>query len=149
MSSAPATPLSPDRWSLESWFSGFGNPDYTDFKTALVTDVEALKTQAASLAGDTFEFVRVINSLESLSERLGHLSAYLGCLSADDANDEAVKADEAWISTLEAESTKLMASLRAALAALSDAAFSLLLADPSLKMPSTRSSACGTKVSTR
>lgn len=133
MSSAPASPLSPDRWSLESWFSGFGNPDYTDFKTALVTDVEALKTQAASLAGDTFEFVRVINSLESLSERLGHLSAYLGCLSADDANNEAVKADEAWISTIEAESTKLMASLRAALAALSDAAFSLLLADPSLK----------------
>lgn len=123
----------PDRWSLESWFSGFGKPDYTDFKAVLVCDVEALKMQAAALGGDTFEIARVINALESLSDRLGHLSAYLGCLSADDANDEAVKADEAWISTLEAESTKLMASLRAALAALSDAAFDVLLADPSLK----------------
>ena len=123
----------PDRWSLESWFSGFGRPDYTDFKAALVRDVESLKVQAAGLGGDTAEIVRVIMALEDLSDRLGHLSAYLGCLSADDANDEAVKADEAWISTLEAESTKLQASLRSALAALSDAAFATMLSDPALK----------------
>lgn len=123
----------PDRWSLESWFSAFGAPDYCDFKAVLVHDVEALKTQAAALGADTAEIARVINALESLSDRLGHLSAYLGCLSADDANDEAVKADEAWISTLEAESTKLMASLRSALAALTDDSFEALLADPSLK----------------
>ena len=128
-----SAPTTPDRWSLESWFSGFGKPDYTDFKTVLVHDVEMLKTQAAALGGDTPEIIRVINALESLSDRLGHLSAYLGCLSADDANDEAVKADEAWISTLEAESTKLMASLRSALAALNDETFDRLLADPSLK----------------
>lgn len=126
-------PTTPDRWSLESWFSGFGKTDYTEFKAALVRDVDALKAQAASLGIDIVEMVQVINELESLSDRLGHLSAYLGCLSADDANDEAVKADEAWISTLEAESTKLMASLRSALAALSDDAFDVLLADPSLK----------------
>ena len=123
----------PDRWSLESWFSGFGRPDYTDFKAALVRDVESLKVQAAALGGETAEIVRVITALEDLSDRLGHLSAYLGCLSADDANDEAVKADEAWISTLEAESTKLQASLRSALAALSDAAFATMLTDPALK----------------
>ena len=127
------TQSSPDRWSLESWFSGFGKPDHTDFKAALVRDVEALKTQAAALGSETNEIVCVINALESLGDRLGHLSAYLGCLSADDANDEAVKADEAWISTLEAESTKLQASLRSALAALSDAAFATLLGDASLK----------------
>lgn len=123
----------PDRWSLESWFSAFGAPDYTDFKAVIVHDVEALKTQAAALGADTAEIACVITALESLSDRLGHLSAYLGCLSADDANDEAVKADEAWISTLEAESTKLMASLRSALAALTDDSFEVLLADPSLK----------------
>ncbi len=123
----------PDRWSLESWFSGFGKPDYTEFNAALVRDVEALKAQAAALGSDTTEIARVINALESLGDRLGHLAAYLGCLSADDANDEAVKADEAWLSTLEAESTKLQASLRSALAALSDAEFDALLADSSLK----------------
>jgi oligoendopeptidase F len=126
-------PTTPDCWSLESWFSGFGNSDYTDFKAALVRDVEALKTQAAALGGETTEIVRVINALESLGDRLGHLSAYLGCLSANDANDEGVKADEAWISTLDAENLKLMASLRSALAALSDEAFDSMLTDPSLK----------------
>ncbi len=128
-SSAPTTP---DRWSLESWFSGFGKPDYTDFKAALVRDVEAMKARTAALAADTGEIAKVINDIEALSERLGHLSAYLGCLSADDANDEAVKADEAWISTLEAESTKLMAALRSTLAALSDDAFATMLKDASL-----------------
>jgi oligoendopeptidase F len=131
MCSAPRpTPPPP---SLESWFSAFGNSDYTDFKAVLVHDVEVLKIQAAALGSDVAEIARVINALESLSDRLGHLSAYLGCLSADDANDEAVKADEAWLSTLEAESTKLMASLRSALAALTAEAFATLLADPSLK----------------
>lgn len=128
-----ATPPIPDRWSLESWFSGFGKPDYTDFKTALVRDIEAMKARTADLGADMAGFAKTINAIETLGDRLGHLSAYLGCLSADDANDEAVKADEAWIATLEAESTKLMASLRSALAALSDTAFASLLADPSLK----------------
>lgn len=126
-------PTTPDRWSLESWFSGFGKPDYTDFKAALVRDIEAMKARTAALAADTGEIAKVINDIEALSERLGHLSAYLGCLSADDANDEAVKADEAWISTLEAESTKLMASLRSTLAALSDDAFATMLKEASLK----------------
>ena len=126
-------PTTPDRWSLESWFSGFGKPDYADFKAALVRDIEAMKARTAALTSDTKELAQTINDIEALSDRLGHLAAYLGCLSADDANDEAVKADEAWISTLEAESTKLMASLRSTLAALSEEAFAAMLADASLK----------------
>lgn len=129
MSLSPA----PDRWSLVSWFSGFGQPDYVEFKTALVRDVEALKARAAALGADTAAMVGVIGDLEALSDRIGHLSAFLGCLSADDANDEAVKADEAWISTLEAESVKLKASLQSALAVLSDEAFAKMLAEPALK----------------
>jgi oligoendopeptidase F len=127
------TPATPDRWSLESWFSGFGKPDYTDFKAALVRDIEAMKARMSVLGSDTAEIVTTINVIESLGDRLGHLSAYLGCLSADDANDEVVKADEAWLSTLEAESTKLMASLRSTLAALSDDVFAAMLKDASLK----------------
>jgi oligoendopeptidase F len=127
------TPATPDRWSLKSWFSGFGKPDYTDFKAALVRDIEEMKARTSALGSDTAEIVKTINAIESLGDRLGHLSAYLGCLSADDANDEAVKADEAWLSTLEAESTKLMASLRSTLASLSDDVFAAMLKDASLK----------------
>jgi len=130
MSSSSQTP---DRWSLDSWFTRFAAPDYVDFKAALVRDVESLKAQAEALTTDVTEIISVINAFEALSDRLGHLSAYLGCLSADDANDEAVKADEAWISTLDAETTKLRASLQSALAALDETAFAAMLVDPSLK----------------
>ncbi|MCP5558436.1 MAG: M3 family oligoendopeptidase [Verrucomicrobiaceae bacterium] len=123
----------PDRWSLESWFSGFGAADYLDFKAALVRDVEVLRAKAEVLADDCPAIVAVIVELEAFSDRLGHLSAYLGCLTADDANDEAVKADEAWISTLDAESVKLSATLQSALASLSDDAFETVVADPALE----------------
>lgn len=126
------SPISPDRWSLESWFTAFAAPDYVAFKAELVRDVESLRLRAGKLGTEVKEIVQVIADFETLSDRLGHLSAYLGCLSADDASNEAVKSDEAWISTLEAESMKLSASLRGALAALSDAAFEQVLASPAL-----------------
>lgn len=129
----PDSPHTPDRWSLESWFSGFGHPDYALFKDTLARDVEALKEEARVSGGNTVAIVRLINASEELGDRLGHLSAYLGCLSADDANNEAVKADEAWLSTVEAESTKLQATLRSALAALTDRAFDSVVEDPSLQ----------------
>ncbi|MBB5038650.1 M3 family oligoendopeptidase [Prosthecobacter dejongeii] len=125
-------PLTPDRWSLESWFTAFGGADYIAFKADLVRDLEALKQQATALGQDLPAIVQVLTSYEKVGDRLGHLSAYLGCLSADDASDEAVKADEAWISTLDAENTKLRASLQSALAALPEADFERLLKDAAL-----------------
>lgn len=130
---ATAASHTPDRWSLDSWFTGFGNPDYVEFKSALAQDIETLKAEAAAVGKSSTKIASVITAYESLSDRLGHLSAYLGCLSADDANNEAVKSDEAWISTLEAESIKLRASLQSALASLSDAAFASLLKKRALK----------------
>lgn len=125
-------PLTPDRWSLESWFTAFGGADYITFKADLARDLETLKQQAAALGQDLPAIVQVLMTYEKVGDRLGHLSAYLGCLSADDASDEAVKADEAWISTLDAENTKLRASLQSALAALPEADFEQLLKDPAL-----------------
>lgn len=130
---ASSSPINPDRWSLESWFSAFGGSDYVEFKAALAAELEALKARAEVLGADVAQIVQVIVASEALGDRLGHLSAYLGCLSAADANDEAVKADEAWMATLEAESAKLLAPLRAALAGLEEVAFATLLADPALK----------------
>lgn len=117
-----------DRWSLDSWFSGFGQPDYAAFKADLVGDLRSLKAKSATLSMASF-----INEMEALGDRLEHLAAYLGCLSADDANDEAVKADEAWISGQQAEYTKLITSLQSRLVSLSDAAFAELLSDASLQ----------------
>jgi oligoendopeptidase F len=134
MESAP--PLTPDRWSLDSWFSGLAQPDYHAFKEALVRDVAALQKDAASLDSDLAQIAhiaRVVSAYETLGDQLGHLSSYLGCLSADDANNEPVKADEAWLATLEAEYSKLRASLQSVLAALDHSSFTSLLAEPPLK----------------
>ena len=52
-------PSTNDRWSFESWFSGFGQPDYNDFKTHLVSEIETLKSQAAALDGDPAGIARM------------------------------------------------------------------------------------------
>jgi oligoendopeptidase F len=133
MESATATPLTPDRWSLDSWFSGFAQPDYIAFKETVVREVAALQKEAAALGSEVAPIARAIAGFETLGDQFGHLSSYLGCLSADDANNDPVKADEAWLSTLEAEYSKLRASLQSVLAALDESTFKSLLAEPPLK----------------
>ena len=120
-------PVTPDRWSLDSWFTGFGAPDYVDFKEAIARDLAAFAVpeKAEALAQSVADY-------EALMTRYWHLSSYLGCLSADDANDEAVKADEAWAATLDAECSKMKSALQGALAALSTEAFVQVLASPVL-----------------
>src|SRR5688500_18645333 len=99
--------VTPDRWSLESWFSGFLAPDYHQFKADLVKDMELLRTRAEAPESEPGKLAQTVSDYEAMCERFWHLSAFLGCLSADDANNEAVKTEEAWASTLEAEVTKL------------------------------------------
>lgn len=125
-------PATPDRWSLDSWFTAFGAQDYAAFKADLVRDMESLREEAEALGDKLTDIAGAIAAYEELSVRFGHLSSYLGCLSADDANNEAVKRDEAWLATLEAESTKLKTTLQSALAAMRAADFGQLLRDPSL-----------------
>ena len=128
--STTALNVCPDVWSLESWFSAYGAADYVAFKEALPGAMEALSARVKAAGADLIALAAVIPDFEAHTERLGHLSAYLGCLSAADANDEAVKADEAWMATMIAEHEKLGATLRSGLAALSEADFTRLLACP-------------------
>lgn len=123
----------PDRWCLGAWFSGFGTADYLAFRAALSADLKALGEKTLTEKPSSTEIAQRILDLESLGDRLGHLSAYLGCLSADDANHEEVKGDEAWCATLEAENLKLHANLRSVLAQLEESSFQQLLAEPSMK----------------
>jgi oligoendopeptidase F len=129
----PSTsPAAPDRWSLDSWFTSFASPDYVAFKTALEQEVASLLQAANTWQADIAAIAQAICAYETMTDRLGHLSAYLGCLSAADANDEAVKADEAWLATLVAEQEKLAACLRGAVAILAETAFETLLTQPGL-----------------
>jgi oligoendopeptidase F len=122
------TATAPDRWSLTSWFTAFGAPDYLEFKTALAADAGTMQQRAA----DGPDLAALMVEYEALTVRLGHLSAYLGALSADDSGNEAVKCDEAWLSALDAGMEKARALLQGRLAALTDAAFASLLQSPAL-----------------
>lgn len=116
------TPITPDKWSLESWFSALGAPDYVEWKEHLQRELqERLASETMGpIADDLAHF-------EDYSARFGHLSAYLGCLSADDSANEVVKADEAWISALGADLTKWRSTLQSTLAGLPDNDFATLL----------------------
>lgn len=126
MSSSPSS----CRWSLSSWFTALGAADYLAEKSALLHEVaelaDLLREEPSDLAG---HLVR----LESFGERFGHLCAYLGCRSSDDANDEEVKAEEAWAATLRAEAAKLHAAIRARLAGMAEADFETLLGESALE----------------
>jgi oligoendopeptidase F len=120
----------PDRWSLDSWFSGFGEPDYLAFKESLRPTAEELLRRSTQESPDVDAVAALVKDLENFEGRVGLLGAYLGCLSADNADDEAVKADEAWFSTLEAEYAKLCANVQAILAGMTAEEFDLLLKHP-------------------
>lgn len=119
-----------DRWSLESYFSAFGAPDYQAYKKALKEDLESFLKSLETGEGVDADQVAAV---EALMTRLGHLSSFLGCLSADDAANEAVKADDAWLSTLSASLTKIAAVVQSRLAALDERAAEALLAGTALK----------------
>lgn len=123
----------PDRWSLESWFSSFGSPDYLAFKEAIRPAAEELQARAHRQTGDVDAIASLVQELEAFEGRLGLLGAYLGCLSADNADDEQVKADEAWFSTVEAEYAKVCAVVQAILAGMEPEKFALLLRHPLLR----------------
>lgn len=116
-----------DRWSFETWFTGFGNPDYIQFKEALVRDIERAKREALGVQNNTDKMISILCDFELLSERLEHLSSYLSCLFADNPGDEAIKLDKAWMATIEAEATKLRTSLQITLAHLSDVDFAAIV----------------------
>ena len=125
-------PKTPDRWSLTSWFTACGAPDYVAFKSALIADIEAMGHRPALREDDCGEIAKAVALYETLVDRVGHLSAFLGCLSADDAKDELVKSEEAWVSTLDAELSKRKASLQSTLAAIPETSFKQLLNEPLL-----------------
>jgi len=118
-----------DRWSLETWFVELGGEAYEGFKADLIKEVGVLQREIVDEEVEVAILAEWVVKLEGFGERLGLLAAYLGCRSADDANDERVKAEESWLATLAAEQTKVVAVMQAGVARLGEEAFALLLKD--------------------
>ena len=98
-------------WDLTSFFPEFNGPEMKDFKTKIREDMSGLARTAAGLdvldAGNAAGWESVLLSMEDLRLRLGHLGAYVGCLTSTYTNNEAYKAEGAALSRYWAEYLKI------------------------------------------
>ena len=128
----------PQTWDLTSYFPTFDGPSYRVFRAALAADLKTQLARATALAalsatpGSARDWAAAFVGWEDLIVRLTHFSSYLGCLSAADSASEAYQAEEAALSMLAAEESKVKTQLLRGLRPADDAAFAALLAEPAL-----------------
>ena len=124
-------------WDLTSYFPAFDGPEMRVFKEKLGADIAALTGQAAHLEGlgadNVSQWEEVLVSGEDIASRLSHLSSYIGCLSSADAANEAYSREEAALSRLGAEASKLGVEVLRAFKAASDEVFVALIERPALE----------------
>ncbi|HXG50580.1 MAG TPA: M3 family oligoendopeptidase [candidate division Zixibacteria bacterium] len=122
-------------WDLSSYFPRFDAPETRRFKEELAAGIASLRSEAAALAPLSRETLpsweKLLLQHEELLRRVSHWSSYVSCLAASDAANEEYLAEEADLSRLRAETTKLRVELLRAVKRASEADFGLLLAAPS------------------
>jgi oligoendopeptidase F len=121
---------SPQVWDLASFFPAFGGPEMQAFEQRLRADIAALQERSAGAGGLTQATLErweaIVLGLEDVEARLGHLTAYVECLGAADAGNEAYSREEAALAQLGAEAEKAEVDLLHALKAASGRDFAAL-----------------------
>jgi len=102
-------------WDLKSYFPEFNGPEMKKFKKELKEDIEATRNEASNLpsldADNQEQWEKIFLDCEDLTTRYSHLRSYIGCLaSADSLNEEHLR-EEAEMSVLGAEFSKLSSEL--------------------------------------
>jgi oligoendopeptidase F len=124
-------------WDLTPFFDSFNGKTMRDFKKAIATDTDSLRSRAQILApldaSNEDEWLSVIVAYEEIETRLGHLSSYMSCLSAADARNEAYATEMAALNLMYAEGAKLDIELLRAVRDASDEIFESLIARNELK----------------
>ncbi len=119
-------------WDLRSFFPDFNGLEMLAFKARLRAEVAALLERAAGAgeltAANHARWEAVVLGLEDLEARLGHLTAYVECLGAADAGNEAYGREEAALAQLGAELEKAEIDLLHALKAVDDRDFAAFAA---------------------
>jgi oligoendopeptidase F len=119
-------------WDLSSFFPSFDGPEMRGFRGKLAADVAVLQERAGRLpglsSGSEAVWEEVLLLAEDCSARLGHLFSYIGCLSAADAADERYSAEEARLTALSAELSKVGTDVLEGMRQADDCAFERLLA---------------------
>jgi len=127
-------------WDLTSYFPEFNGPEMIEFKQQLKQDIKSIKQRAAELSPldneNQEEWEQIFLDSEDLTTRYSHLRSYIGCVaSADSMNEDHLK-EEAEMSVLGAEFSKLSSELLNSLKDANDEVFKSFSDKPSLSSAS-------------
>ncbi|MFI5323431.1 MAG: M3 family metallopeptidase [Thermodesulfobacteriota bacterium] len=114
-------------WDLTSYFPEFNGQEMKDFKENLTSDIRSAKETASTLTPldgrNLREWEDVFLKNEDLVTRYTHLNSYIGCLSSADGLNEEYLREEADMSMMGAEFSKLKVELMRAVKEASDKDF--------------------------
>jgi len=124
-------------WDLTNYFPAFNGPEMLQFKEAIRNDVAALQKAAASLpvlnSVSAANWETILLQHEDIMRRMSHLGSYVGCLASSDARNEAYLKEEAELTRIRAEISKVRVEFLRALKDIDDESFSVLMARPALR----------------
>ena len=106
-------------WDMSPYFPEMDGGAYRAFRHTLDADVQALLQHVGRLERIEHEqlpvWIDLLQKLEEITARTGHLSSYLGCMGAADAGNETIQRETASAKAARAELVKIFVVIRAAL----------------------------------
>lgn len=124
------------QWDLTSFFPTFNGTEMLSFKAKVIDDIHLLLKAAESLKElqkDNFaDWESIVLQYEDVSSRLSHIYGYVECCASCDATNEEYLKEEAALSRLQADMTKVEVEIVRALRAVSDSDFDSFIARPAL-----------------
>jgi oligoendopeptidase F len=124
-------------WDLTSYFPSFNGAEMFQFKEAIRNDIAALQQTAAVLPSLSEESAPAWEDFllrnEDVSRRMSHLGSYVGCLASADAHNEAYLKEEAELTRIRAEFSKVRIEFLRAVKPASDEVFASFVARPQLR----------------
>ena len=125
------------KWDLTPYFPEFNGPEMTAFKKKLTADIAVLLSevsQLGDLSPDTADgWEKALLHSEEINSLFGHLSSYIGCLTAAYADNEEYASEEASLSKLSAEYEKVFIEVMRAIKPVSDKFFAEFCSRKSLE----------------
>ena len=124
-------------WDLTSYFPAFNGPAMLQFKEAIGDDVATLQKASASLpvlnAASAADWESILLRHEDIMRRMSHLGSYVGCLASSDARNESYLQEEAELTRIRAEISKVRIEVLRALKTADDKSFTMLMTRPALR----------------
>ena len=119
-------------WNLETFFKAFKGPTYSAFRNDLKEELNALTSRVETLNADPARYAlkdweTLLFDYEHVQGNFSHLSSYLACLTAADANNDDYLKEENAFADFHALLSKLTDKIMRGLARMEDRTFAELI----------------------